>query len=61
MKGFMYQIFDNLGIKPDNYRILINLPRKIDVTTRKSMLKLLFDVFQVPVFSLFCKQLVKIA
>jgi len=47
IKGFLHKIFKDLGVRPENFRIIVNLPRRVDSSCRKNILQLLFNTFQV--------------
>ncbi|CAG7718635.1 unnamed protein product [Allacma fusca] len=45
LKGFLVKIFSELNIKIENYRVIINLPRRVDSNCRRKILQLLFNDF----------------
>ncbi|ODN05639.1 actin [Orchesella cincta] len=47
IQGFLEKIFRDLKIRPENYRLILNLPRRVDNKCRQSLLDLLFNTFQV--------------
>jgi len=47
LKGFMQKIFTDLKITPNNYRLILTLPRRIDKKCRQSILELLFHTFEM--------------
>lgn len=47
VQGFLQKIFKDLNIRPENYRLILNLPRRVENKCRKSILELVFNTFQV--------------
>lgn len=47
MKGFLLKIFKELKVEPERYRVIINLPRRVDDACKKNILGVLFNTFQV--------------
>lgn len=49
LEGFIRKIFKDLNVRPENYRLILNLPRRVENKSRKSILELLFNTFQVKI------------
>lgn len=47
VQGFLVKIFKDLNVRPENYRLILNLPRRVEKKSRMNILQLLFDHFQV--------------
>lgn len=47
IEGFLKKVFKELKVEPQNFRIIVNLPRRVDNSCKSNLLRLLFDTFRV--------------